>query len=111
MQFLLTTTNAEDGSEPDAAMYTELGRYLDELTRAGVLVATGGLDEGASITTSGGEFTVTDGPFAETKEAIVSFAVVEVASREEAIEVTRRFQAIFGAGRTMMYQVFGRAST
>lgn len=109
MQFLLTTT--ADDSEPDAAMYTELGHYLDELTRAGVLVATGGLDEGTLITTSGGELTVTDGPFTETKEAIVSFAVVEVASREEAIELTRRFQAIFGAGRTMMYQVFGPAST
>jgi hypothetical protein len=109
VQFLLTTT--EDGSEPDAAMYAELGRYLDELTRAGVLVATGGLDEGTRITTSGGEFTVTDGPFTETKEAIVSFAVVEVASREEAIEVARRFQAIFGAGRSTMYQVFGPAST
>ena len=109
MQFLLTTT--EDGSEPDAAMYTELGRYLDELTRAGVLVATGGLDQGTCITTSGDEFTVTDGPFVETKDAIVSFAVVEVASREEAIELTRRFQAIFGAGRTTMYQVYGPAST
>ncbi len=91
-------------------MYTELGHYLDELTRSGVLVATGGLDAGTRITTSGGELTVTDGPFAETKEAIVSFAVVEVASREEAIELTRRFQAIFGEGRTMMYQVFGPAT-
>lgn len=105
MQFLLTMK--DDGSAPDAAMYTAMGEFIDELSRAGVLVATGGLDAGARITTKGAEFTVTDGPFAETKEAIVSFAVIEVPSREDAIALTRRFHGVLGGGEAMMYQVFG----
>ncbi|MCO1661167.1 hypothetical protein KDL28_39590 [Pseudonocardia sp. S2-4] len=100
----------DDAGEPDAAMYTRMGAFIDELTRAGGLVATGGLDAGTRISTTGGELTVTDGPFTETKEAIVSFALVEVGSREEAIELTRRFHGIVGGGESMMYQVFGPAT-
>jgi hypothetical protein len=106
MQFLMTTTD-NGGGEMDAAMYAEMGRFIEEMTRAGVLVATGGLDGGARVTTRDGDFTVTDGPFAETKEAIVSFALIEVGSREEAIAFTKRFHDIFGSGENMMYQVFG----
>ncbi len=105
MQFLLTTK--DDGDEVDAAMYTAMGEFIAELSQAGVLIATGGLDAGARVTTKGDELTVTDGPFAETKEAIVSFALVDVPSREEAIALTRRFRAIVGDGESMMYQVFG----
>jgi len=101
------TTTDNGAGELDAAMYAEMGRFIEEMTRAGVLVATGGLDAGTRLTTAGDEFTVTDGPFAETKEAIVSFAVIEVGSREEAIAFTRRFHAIFGSAENMMYQVFG----
>ncbi len=105
MQFLLTMK--DDGSVPDAAMYTAMGEFIDELSRAGVLVATGGLDAGARLTTKGDDFTVTDGPFTETKEAIVSFALVDVPTREEAIALTRRFHGVLGGGESTMYQVFG----
>jgi len=108
VQFLLTMN--DDGSVPDAAMYTAMGEFIAELSQAGVLVATGGLDAGARLTTKGDEFTVTDGPFTETKEAIVSFALVDVPSREEAIALTRRFHGIFGDGESTMYQVFGPAT-
>ncbi|OLT18839.1 hypothetical protein BJF78_11580 [Pseudonocardia sp. CNS-139] len=108
MQFLLTTT--DDGGELDAAMYTKMGAFIEELTREGVLVATGGLDAGTRVTTADGHVTLTDGPFAETKEAIVSFALVEVASREDAIEITRRFHALFGGGTSVLHQVFGPAT-
>ena len=105
MQFLMTMK--DDGSAPDAAMYTAMGEFVAELSQAGVLIATGGLDAGALLTTKGDEFTVTDGPFAETKEAIVSFALVDVPSRDEAIALTRRFHGILGGGESTMYQVFG----
>ncbi|MGI5126562.1 YciI family protein [Pseudonocardia sp. CA-107938] len=107
MQFLLTMT--DDGQEMDADMYTAMGEFVAELSQAGVLIATGGLDAGSRLTTKGDEFTVTDGPFTETKETIVSFALVDLPSREEAVALTRRFHAILGGGESTMYQVFGPA--
>jgi hypothetical protein len=59
------------------------------------------------MTSSGGEITVTDGPFAEAKEAVGGFALVEVRSKEEAIEIGRRFLRIVGDGESVMQQVFG----
>jgi hypothetical protein len=106
MQFLLTTTDA--GDMPDETLMAEMGRFVEELTKAGVLLATGGLDQaGTHIKSSGGKITVTDGPFTEAKEAIVSFALVEVRSKEEAIELSKRFWAIVGDGEGDIRQVFG----
>jgi hypothetical protein len=79
-----------------------------ELSRAGVLLATGGLDpNGSHFEASGGKLTVTDGPFAETKETIVSFALLEVRSKDEAIELSKRFWQIVGDGSGDMRQIFG----
>ncbi|MEU8193040.1 YciI family protein [Microbispora amethystogenes] len=106
MRFLLTTNG--DSSAPDEAMMAEMGAFIEEMTRSGVLLATGGLEPGGvRMTSRGGEVTVTDGPFAESKEAIVSFALVETRSREEAIELARRFWKIVGDGQGAVQQVFG----
>jgi hypothetical protein len=59
------------------------------------------------VVSSGDEITVTDGPFAEVKEAVAGFALVEVRSKEEAIELTRRFRKIVGDGESVIQQVFG----
>ena len=65
----------------------EMGKFIEEMTKAGVLLATGGLDpNGIHIKSSGGEITVTDGPFAEAKEAVVGFALIDVRTQEEAVE-------------------------
>ena len=105
MRFLMTTTA---GDPPDEKMMTEMGRFVEELTRAGVLLATGGLDPaGTRITSSGGKVTLTDGPFAEAKEAIISFALVDVRSREEAIELAKRFWQIARNGEGAIQQVYG----
>jgi hypothetical protein len=94
--------------EPDEALYAEMGRFVDEMSRAGVLLATGGLAmEGSHVTATGGKITVVDGPFPETKETIVSFALVEVASKEEVLELGRRFWAIVGDGEGDIRQVYG----
>ena len=67
MRFLMTTSA---GDPPDERMMTEMGQLVEELSRAGVLLATGGLDPvGTRITSSGGKITMTDGPFTEAKEA------------------------------------------
>jgi hypothetical protein len=105
MQYLMTMRPGT--TEPDAALYTEMGAFVAEMSAAGVLVATGGLDEGSRVVAKGGEVTITDGPFAEAKEVIASFAVVEVASREQLLELTHRFYRIIGDGEGMIQQVFG----
>ncbi|GAA4488543.1 YciI family protein [Actinoallomurus oryzae] len=111
MRFLLMTT--DDGSSagnppPDEKLMREMGQFIEEMTKAGVLLATGGLDpNGIHIKSSGGEVTVTDGPFAEAKEAVVGFALIDVRSREEAIELSKRFWSIVGDGEGEIRQVFG----
>jgi hypothetical protein len=105
MRYLMTTNGG--GSAPDEQMYADMGTFIEELTRSGVLLATGGLDAGTHVTSSGGTITLTDGPFSESKEVIVSFALVEVRSKEEAIELSRRFWAIAGDGEGDIRQVFG----
>ncbi|MCF2529283.1 YciI family protein [Yinghuangia soli] len=93
---------------PDEKLFAEMGAFIEELTAAGVLLATGGLaPEGIRLVSSGGELTITDGPFAETKEAVVGFALVEVRSKEEAVELGRRFRTIVGDGESVIQEVFG----
>lgn len=73
----------------------------------GVLLATGGLDQGAHIKSAGGKVTITDGPFTEAKEVIVSFALIDVRSKEEALELSKRFWQVAGDGEGDIRQVFG----
>jgi hypothetical protein len=105
VRYLMTTFG--DGSTPDERQYEEMDKFMAELSASGVLLAAGGLAPGGvHVTSRGGEFTVTDGPFAEAKEVAGGFALVEVSSREEAIELSRRAAAIGGDGTTIIQQVF-----
>jgi len=105
MRFLMTTTA---GEPPDEQMMTEMGKFVEELSRTGVLLATGGLDPaGSRVTAKDGKVTVTDGPFAEAKEAIISFALLDLRSKEEAIELSKRFWQIARTGEGAIQQVFG----
>src|ERR1700744_5446248 len=105
MRFLLTVNGG--GGPPEGQVLAEMGRFVEELTRAGVLLATGGLDRGTHVTSSGGSVTLTDGPFTESKEVIVSFALIEVRSKAEALELARRFWKMVGDGEGDVRQVFG----
>ena len=106
MRFLMTMNGG--GPTADETLYAEMGRFIEELTSAGVLLATGGLAmDGTHATASGGRVAFTDGPFAESKETIVSFALIDVRSKEEAIELSRRFWAIVKDGEGDLRQVFG----
>jgi hypothetical protein len=105
MRFLMTVTA---GQEPDEKMMTEMGQLVEDLTKAGTLLATGGLDPvGTRVCAVDGKVTVTDGPFTEAKEAIVSFALVDVRSKEEAVELARRFWQVARTGQGAIQQVFG----
>jgi hypothetical protein len=85
--------NSEAGVLPDEKMLTEMGKYNEELVKAGVLLAGEGLhpsSKGARVRFSGTQRTVIDGPFAETKELIAGFWLFQVKSKEEAIEWVKR---------------------
>jgi hypothetical protein len=108
MRFLMTSRATDTTAEPGETLYAEMGKFIEELTAAGILLATGGLEEGGlRMTSTGGEITLTDGPFTEAKEAIGGFALVEVRSKEEAIEIGRRFLKITGDGSSTIQEVFG----
>ncbi|RLK61812.1 MULTISPECIES: YciI family protein [Actinokineospora] len=105
MRYLMTSKAG--GQAPDERLYQEMGKFVEELTAAGVLLATGGLaPAGIRVSSVGDEITVTDGPFAEAKEAVAGFALVEVRSAEEALELTKRFRRIVGDGESVIQQVF-----
>jgi hypothetical protein len=79
----------ESGALPSAEMLESMGRFNDELIKAGVMLAGDGLKDsskGARIAFKGGKATVTDGPFAETKELIAGFWIVQGKSKEEVVE-------------------------
>jgi hypothetical protein len=84
---------SEAGALPDEKLFAEMGKYNDDLAKAGVLLAGEGLhptSKGARVRFSGGKRTVIDGPFAETKELIAGFWLWQVKSKEEAIEWVKR---------------------
>jgi len=93
MILLKADKNTEAGALPDEKLLTEMGKYNEELVKAGVLLAAEGLhpsSTGARVRFSGGKRTVTDGPFSEPKELIAGFWLFQVKSKEEAIEWVRR---------------------
>jgi hypothetical protein len=96
MRFMILVkadANSEAGVMPSEQLLTEMGKYNEELVKAGVLLAGEGLhpsSKGARVKFSGSKRTVTDGPFAETKELIAGFWLIQVKSKEEAIEWVKR---------------------
>jgi hypothetical protein len=99
MRFMImvrATEDTEAGVMPEDRLMAEMARYHEELAAAGVLLDASGLQpsaRGARIRYSGGKRTVVDGPFAETKELIAGYTLIQVKSREEAMEWARRFPA------------------
>jgi hypothetical protein len=98
---------SEAGVLPDKKILTEMGKFNEELVKAGVMLAGEGLQpssKGARVRFSGGKRTVIDGPFAETKELVAGFWLWQVKSKEEAIEWLKR--APFDETEVEIRQVF-----
>jgi hypothetical protein len=96
MMFMYPGLEQEADWQPSAEDVAAMGAYNEELQRAGVLLALDGLhpsSEGARVSFAGGRPSVTDGPFAETKELIGGYWVIQAASREEAVEWATRCPA------------------
>ena len=87
------TAESEAGEMPSERVLTEMGQYNEELVKAGILLAGEGLhpsSKGARVRFSGPKRTVIEGPFTESKELIAGFWLIQVKSREEAIEWVKR---------------------
>jgi hypothetical protein len=111
MRFMIlvkATKDSEAGILPDEQLLAEMGNYNEELVKAGAMLAGEGLQpssKGARIRYAGTKRTVIDGPFAETKELVAGFWLIQVKSRDEAIEWLKR--APFKEGEVEIRQVFG----
>lgn len=97
MRFMIivkATKDSEAGVMPEESMFAAMATYHEELARAGVLLDANGLQptsKGFRIKYEGSKRRVVDGPFAETKELIAGYTLIQVKSREEAVEWARRF--------------------
>jgi hypothetical protein len=93
MVIVKATKDSEAGALPDQKLLTDMGKFNEELVKAGIMLAGEGLQpssKGARVRFSGTKRTVIDGPFAETKELIAGFWLWQVKSKEEAIEWVKR---------------------
>ncbi|WP_213779769.1 YciI family protein [Caballeronia sp. dw_276] len=102
MRFIImvkASETSEAGVLPDDALLSAMGAYHEELSKAGVLLDASGFHPTATgwrVRYENGRRTITDGPFAETKELIAGYTLIQVRSREEAVEWVRRFPAPMG---------------
>lgn len=110
MAIVKANKDSEAGVMPSKELLAAMGKFNEEMAKAGVLLAAEGLQassKGARVKFSGSKRTVTDGPFAETKELIAGFWLLQVKSKEEAIEWIKRSPAPFeGEPEIEIRQVF-----
>jgi hypothetical protein len=107
MVIVKASKESEAGILPDEKILSEMGKFNEEMVKAGVMLAGEGLQassKGARVAYSGTKRTVTDGPFTETKELVAGFWLIQVRSKEEAIEWAKR--APFQEGEVEIRQVF-----
>jgi hypothetical protein len=102
MMIVKANKDSEAGKMPSEELLSAMGKYNEELMKAGVLLDLAGLQpscKGARIKFSGGKRTVVDGPFTETKELIAGYWIIQVKSREEALEWAKRVPNPSGEGQ------------
>ena len=109
MRFMvLYKPGKETDAPPSEREMADVGQLIEEMAKAGVLIATDGLQpssKGARVRISGGRFNVTDGPFTETKELVAGYAILSVKSKAEAIEWAKRFLKVMGEGESEVRQM------
>ena len=103
----------DENIPPTPELLENMGRLIADMTQAGVLVGTEGCQpsaKGARVRREDGKMTVIDGPFTESKEVIGGFALIDVASKADAIEWTKRFLDVAGDGETEIRLIHGEPS-
>lgn len=101
--YLYRPQQPERTTLPDPKEMAAMGALIQEMSKAGVLLATEGCQptsKGLKLRIDGSKFTVTDGPFPETKELIAGFCMVQVKTKAEAIEWGKRFLQVVGTGES-----------
>ncbi len=107
MMIVKADKDSESGVLPDEKVLADMAKYNEEMVKAGVMLAGEGLQassKGARVSFTGGKPNVTDGPFAETKELVAGFWLIQVKSKAEAIEWAKRVP--FDTGQIEVRQVF-----
>ena len=105
MVMVMATKESEAGPPPKPEAFAAMQKYNEELAKAGILLAAEGLTEssqGARVKFSGDKRTVIDGPFTETKELIAGFTIIQVKSKEEAIEWVKGTPNVFPNGEAVV---------
>ena len=108
MRYFLHTTPdpGKPPALPSPELMAEMGKLIEDGFRDGTLIATGALDPYVTkIDHADGSFTLVDGPFTEAKEQVVGWALVEVATKEQAIELSKKFWRIVGDGTGLIQRV------
>jgi len=109
MKFLMTYTGDPKAAPPTPEKMEALGKYTVEKIQSGIVVMTGGIvrpTKGTKVRFAGGKFSVTDGPFPETKELIDGFAIIQAKSVEGAISEAESFMKIAGDGTGEILRIF-----
>jgi hypothetical protein len=100
---------SEAGTPPSKELIERMGTFVEEVTKAGVLVASDGLHPSANgkrVGLKNGKVTVIDGPFTESKELVASYALFQVKSMDEAVHWTKRFLEVLGQGECELRPIF-----
>ena len=109
MRFLSIYSNVERNTPPTPEEMAAMGKLIEEGMKSGWLLATEGClptAMGARVRRADGKITVTDGPFAESKEVVGGFAILKANSKQEAIELAKHFLAHVGQGQCELRQLF-----
>jgi hypothetical protein len=109
MRFLSIYKHEERSTPPTAAEMETMGKLVEEGFKAGWLLGTEGCLPsalGVRVRRSSGKLCVTDGPFTEAKEVVGGFAILKANSKEEAIELTRKFLGVAGDGECELRQLY-----
>ena len=109
MKFLSIYKSVERNTPPSAEEMARMGKLVEEGMKAGWLLATEGCLPsalGARVRRSGGNVSVTDGPFTESKEVVGGFAILKANSKEEAIQLAKDFLQVAGEGECELRQIY-----
>jgi hypothetical protein len=110
MRFISIFTHEPVNRPPTQAEMDAMGKLIEDAMKEGWLIATEGVNFGTTGVrvnkSKAGKITVTDGPFAETKEVLGGYALLKAANKEEVVELTRRFLNHVGQGTCEIYQLY-----
>jgi hypothetical protein len=109
---LKADASSEAGAPPSKELMERMGTFIEEITKAGVMLSTDGLQPSATgkrVRLTNGKVTVIDGPFTESKELVASYALFEVKTMDEAVMWTTRFLQVLGQGECELRPIFDPA--